>query len=112
MLGFFFGTLGAHNFYFGKTGRAVAQLAMTIIGWLLLFSGMAVVQSGVGDTYSSYSSYTYSSGSESLIVVGMILVIIAIVMIAVVSIWAFVEFVMILAGARTYAFDNEGRAVQ
>lgn len=29
-----------------------------------------------------------------------------------VAIWAFVEFIMILSGARTYQFDQEGRLVQ
>ena len=33
LLAFFLGTLGVHNFYLGRTGRGIAQLAMTIIGW-------------------------------------------------------------------------------
>lgn len=33
LLAFFLGTLGVHNFYLGHTGRGIAQLAMTIIGW-------------------------------------------------------------------------------
>jgi TM2 domain-containing membrane protein YozV len=34
LLWFFLGTLGAHRFYLGRTGTAVTQLLMTIIGWL------------------------------------------------------------------------------
>ena len=33
LLAFFLGTLGAHNFYLGYKGRAIAQLSLTIIGW-------------------------------------------------------------------------------
>ena len=32
----FLGGLGAHRFYLGKTGSALAQLAMSIFGWLTL----------------------------------------------------------------------------
>lgn len=36
LLGFFLGALGIHNFYAGYTGRAVAQLLLTLFtGWLL-----------------------------------------------------------------------------
>jgi TM2 domain-containing membrane protein YozV len=34
LLWFFLGTFGAHRFYLGRTGTAVTQLLMTIIGWL------------------------------------------------------------------------------
>ena len=33
LLGIFLGSLGIHNFYLGYTGKAVAQLLLTIIGW-------------------------------------------------------------------------------
>jgi TM2 domain-containing membrane protein YozV len=37
LLGVFLGTLGIYNFYAGYTGRAVAQLLITIfIGWLIV----------------------------------------------------------------------------
>lgn len=36
LLALFFGTLGVHNFYLGYTGKAVAQLIITIIGWITM----------------------------------------------------------------------------
>lgn len=43
LFAFFLGTFGAHRFYVGKTGSAVAMLALTIVGWatLVLFVGIA-----------------------------------------------------------------------
>lgn len=49
LLAFFLGTLGIHNFYLGYTGRGIAQLALTIIGWLtvwLIVGGVIIF--GVG----------------------------------------------------------------
>jgi TM2 domain-containing membrane protein YozV len=41
----FFGGLGAHRFYLGRTGSAVAQLLLFITGWLtfVLFIGIALL---------------------------------------------------------------------
>ena len=37
LLGVFLGTLGIHNFYAGYTGRAIAQLLISIfLGWLII----------------------------------------------------------------------------
>lgn len=37
LLGIFLGCLGIHNFYAGYTGRAVAQLLITLlVGWLII----------------------------------------------------------------------------
>lgn len=33
LLAFFLGGLGIHNFYLGRTGRGVAQLVLTLVGW-------------------------------------------------------------------------------
>lgn len=37
LLAFFLGTLGVHNFYLGYTRAGVAQLALTVTGWLFSF---------------------------------------------------------------------------
>ena len=42
VLWIFLGGLGGHRFYNGKTGSAVAQLLMSIFGWLLLAAGIGL----------------------------------------------------------------------
>lgn len=42
LLGIFLGCFGVHNFYLGFTGKGVAQLLLTLIGWILCFSGPAI----------------------------------------------------------------------
>lgn len=36
LLALFLGSLGVHNFYLGYTSKAVAQLLLTIIGWIII----------------------------------------------------------------------------
>lgn len=43
VLWFFLGSLGAHRFYLGATGTAVAQLLLALLGWIPLFLGWAVL---------------------------------------------------------------------
>ncbi|TNC52834.1 TM2 domain-containing protein [Rubellimicrobium rubrum] len=42
-LWFFVGFLGGHRFYLGRTGSAVAQLVLTVLGWLTLVLGIGLV---------------------------------------------------------------------
>ena len=35
LLGIFLGAFGVHNFYLGYTGKAVTQLVLTIVGFIL-----------------------------------------------------------------------------
>lgn len=42
LFGIFLGALGVHNFYLGFTGKAVAQLLLTLIGWILFGLGLVV----------------------------------------------------------------------
>jgi len=37
LLFLFLGGFGAHRFYLGKTGTAVGQLALGLLGWVTLF---------------------------------------------------------------------------
>ena len=73
LLAFFFGYLGAHNFYLGNTGRALGQLLGFIFGCITVF------------------------------------VLIGLFVIGFVSLWAFVEFIMILTGVG--GFDRDARGV-
>lgn len=43
VLWFFIGGFGAHRFYNGKSGSAIAQLLMTIVGLLLLVVGIGLL---------------------------------------------------------------------
>lgn len=45
LLGIFLGYLGVHNFYLGYTSKGVAQLLLTLIGWILC--GIGPVVAGV-----------------------------------------------------------------
>lgn len=50
LLAFFLGTLGIHNFYLGYTGRGIAQLILTIVGWMtvwLIIGGIVIIAVGI-----------------------------------------------------------------
>ncbi len=36
LLGIFLGSLGIHNFYLGNTTKAVIQLLLTVVGWIIV----------------------------------------------------------------------------
>jgi TM2 domain-containing membrane protein YozV len=36
LLGILLGSLGIHNFYLGYTQKAVAQLLLTLVGWIII----------------------------------------------------------------------------
>ena len=42
LLGIFLGGLGIHNFYLGYNSKAVAQLLLTVVGWIALGIGPTV----------------------------------------------------------------------
>lgn len=37
LFAFFLGGLGVHNFYLGYIGKGIAQLLLTLVGWLFIF---------------------------------------------------------------------------
>lgn len=49
LLGIFFGSFGVHNFYLGYTGKAIAQLLMTVLscGILSFVSGIWSLVEGI-----------------------------------------------------------------
>lgn len=66
LLGLFLGGLGVHNFYLGYTGKAVAQLLLTLIGWIILIgpiiSGIWALIESVLILCSSYGSNWHCDG--------------------------------------------------
>ena len=66
LLGLFLGGLGVHNFYLGYTGKAVAQLLLTLIGWIILIgpiiSGIWALIEYVLILCSSYGSNWHRDG--------------------------------------------------
>ena len=66
LLGLFLGSLGVHNFYLGYTGKAVAQLLLTLIGWIILIgpiiSGIWALIESVLILCSSYGSNWHRDG--------------------------------------------------
>lgn len=61
LLGILFGSLGVHNFYLGNTGKAVAQLLLTLIGWIVL---IGPVIAGIWGLIEGILILTSSTGSE------------------------------------------------
>lgn len=49
LLGIFLGTFGVHNFYLGRTGKAIAQLLITLLsfGFLAVVSGIWALIEGI-----------------------------------------------------------------
>lgn len=43
LLAIFLGGLGVHNFYLGYTGKAIAQLLLTIVGWIIVVGPIVAV---------------------------------------------------------------------
>lgn len=41
LLGIFLGAFGVHNFYLGYDGKAIAQLLMTLVGWMVVLPAIA-----------------------------------------------------------------------
>jgi len=90
-------SLGIYNFYLGHIGKAVIQLVMTIVGWVLFFVsiGMAV-SAGVASAYDVY----FTTTSLALFFFGLLLPL-------VVVIWDWVDAIRILGGfKRTDARGN------
>ena len=48
LLGLFLGCYGAHNFYLGYTGKAIAQLLISVISLLLVFITFGIPNMAVG----------------------------------------------------------------
>lgn len=79
LLAFFLGTFGAHNFYLGRKKQAIAQLLLSILGFILYISGYI----GLINSVELVIPITLILGA--FILLGL-------------NIWVIVEFVQILTG--------------
>ena len=77
LLAFFFGSLGAHWFFLGKTGRGMARLLVSILGFLLYIIGWAML-------YLIYSEF------------GVVLLLIGVALLIVNSILVIIDLIRIL----------------
>jgi len=104
VLAFFLGWAGGHNFYLRRNGKALAQLLLSILGWIFIVVGIILAVN-----YDTGSSYYYDEGNEALFAMGMIMLFgTAYVLFPAIGIWAFVEFILILTGSAGYATDDKG----
>lgn len=110
VLAFFLGGFGVHNFYIGNKGRAIAQVVVNVVSWLVMFGGYGMLFAGIDDSgFTTYSGMTYYNNDDTLIGGGIIMIIAALLGLVAVGIWAFIEFIMILVGAGRYGRDAQGR---
>jgi len=98
LLGIFLGLYGVHNFYLGYVKKAVVQLAMVIISYVMYFASL----------FSMTGDFMMISEYDVLGALGTI-VIFALVMLAV-RIWTFVEAILILCGKIDK--DGKGRSLK
>ena len=47
LLAFFLGGFGAHNFYIGRTGRAIGQLSLCVFSVLTSWLGIGAISAGI-----------------------------------------------------------------
>ena len=91
LLGIFLGYLGVHNFYLGRTGRAAAQLMLSVVG----FAGYFIA------FFFSLFAIAGMTGDMALAAAPFILIFSALSMIAVLAsgLWGLIEGIMILSGS-------------
>ena len=63
LLGIFLGCFGVHNFYLGYTGKAVAQLLLTIFGWILAIFVIGIFMCAAAGIWSLIEAIMILAGS-------------------------------------------------
>lgn len=99
LLGIFLGSYGVHNFYLGYIKRAVVQLALVIVGWILYI--WAIVSVAMSDMfyYSDEDIVVFALG-----IIGFVVLLLG------VRLWTFIEAILILCGK--IKTDGKGRPIQ
>lgn len=63
LLGIFLGQFGVHNFYLGYTGKAVAQLLLTIFGYILAIFIVGIFMVAASSIWALIEGIMILSGS-------------------------------------------------
>ncbi|MEY8565264.1 TM2 domain-containing protein [Corynebacterium sp.] len=110
LLAFFVGGTGAHNFYIGNKGRAIAQLVLLVVTWVLVIAGYGLVIAGAGtESVTGYSGQSYYVDEDpGMIIAGGIMAILGYLTMGGLWIWTMVEFIMILTTTGRYGRDRDG----
>ena len=67
LLGIFLGQFGVHNFYLGYTGKAVAQLLLTIFGYILAIFIVGIFMVAAAGIWGLVEGIMILSGSSNFI---------------------------------------------
>ncbi|MGP9623320.1 TM2 domain-containing protein [Corynebacterium sp. AOP34-AQ2-28] len=107
LFAFFLGGFGAHNFYIGNKGRAIAQLVILLVSWVIMIGGYGLIVAS-SETYTTMTGSVYYDNDETLLGAGVLLILLSSAMMFALWVWTMVEFVLILVGSGRYARDAEG----
>lgn len=107
LFAFFLGGFGAHNFYIGNKGRAIAQLVILLVSWVIMIGGYGLIVAS-SETYTTMTGSVYYDNDETMLGAGVLLILLSSAMMFALWVWTMVEFVLILVGSGRYARDAEG----
>lgn len=107
LFAFFLGGFGAHNFYIGNKGRAIAQLVILLVSWVIMIGGYGLIVAS-SETYTTMTGSVYYDNDETLLGAGVLLILLSSAMMFALWVWTMVELVLILVGSGRYARDAEG----
>lgn len=110
ILAFLVGGTGAHNFYIGNTGRAIAQLVSLIVIWVAFLGGYGLIFAETeAEVVTSYGGLNYYTDNDAMIVSGVLTILVSSAAMFALWVWTIIEFILILAGNGRYTRDGEGR---
>lgn len=107
LFAFFLGGFGAHNFYIGNKGRAIAQLVILLVSWVIMIGGYSLIVAST-EAYTTMAGSVYYDNDDTLLGAGVLLILLSSAMMFALWVWTMVEFVLILVGSGRYARDAEG----
>ena len=106
-LGIFLGRFGIHNFYLRRFGRAITQLSLYVLGWIIYFAG---IFSAVVSASSYQSAYIHTPADAERAALHIAMAIPPFMILAMTAgIWSLVEWILIASGK---AKDGNGLPVK